>query len=189
MTTDQSGAATGGSTPSGTVHQAYNFGNGGGNQPSGYDNGHVDYVDSAGWSGNTAGEPPQAFTRDGATTTVAKTGCRVDAYYDTGTSAWVETGFEDLRWRTDIPDGTYDVEVTCGDTSLFGGGKPAYVDVSGNGGTSWTSVFNHTAQSSTISNTVEVTVTSDYLLFRFGQESDNASTDRTALNAIRVLEP
>lgn len=174
--------------PVGATVARYNFGDGGAVQPTGYVDGSIDYVASSyGFVGATA-DLPQCFTRSTASDPLG-TVCRVDAYYDTGLTAWVDTG-DVIQFRTDeIDDGSYSVTVVCGDSALFGSGPTAFVQVSGDGGSSWTTLLDHVPQTTNVEGTATVTVSGgNGLLFRFGEESGTPAADRTALNAIRVLQ-
>lgn len=187
-TVNTDGTAVGGAvvgTP--TVVTKWNFGNGGAMQPAGYTNGNVAYTPGGfGWSGDLAGPPPQCFTRSNASgaSSLEHTGCRVDAYYDNTGKVWVDTGFEALSWRADVSNGSYEVDVTIGDPASYNQNHKGYVEVSDDGGLSWIVVHNHVIQSASITNTVTVDVVAGHIKFRFGQNSDDATLDRTCLSAI-----
>lgn len=165
----------------------YNFGSGNATQPVGYSDADVIYnvVDGYGWTNGGSGTPPQCFTR-ASSTVKTETCCRVDAYYNSQTSSWVDTGIAIIRYRVDVPNGTYNVKVGCGDPASFGQNHKAFVEVSADGGSTWVSVFDSVTQSASIETTVVVNVTAGYLHFRFGEESDTPTADRTALAYIDV---
>lgn len=188
--TNQTAVGSGGTPPAETLY-ALNFGPSVSTNPDGFVGGSVNYSAATGYGWvDSSVEIPQCFRRINALGDKSEeyTICRVDFYYNDITGNWVDTGFNNIRYRADVPNDDYVVDVRAGDPAYYDDSHEAWVSVSGDGGNTWVICHDYTAQTFSTLNRVILSVTAGHILFKFGQESGEPDRARTSLSSIKIAK-